>query len=281
MGVESTLGQGTRFYFTLPFDAPVTDLPIPLYDEHTQGGNPRILLVTPNSADADLLQRSLDGYTVQPVSNLDQAKEKTRELFPRAILVTTDLVGQSIENLPYDLPVVTISIPRSMAAMENLRARLVKPVSRKALLHAIQSLGKQVHSLLIVDDDPAMVRFIKQSFRADGDAEATNGYNLLSAFSGTEGMQILRKEKVDAILLDLELPDVRGWEWLTRLQDQEEFAHIPVIIVSAQDLPKDDFVPGTNALALALHRPLLMHELGSVVKSILENVLPQYPREKQ
>jgi signal transduction histidine kinase/CheY-like chemotaxis protein len=281
MGVESTLGQGTRFFFTLPFDSTVTDMPISFGEDHPSSGNPRILLVTPNPEDAEILQRSLDGYVLQPVSNAAQAKEKTRELFPRAILVTADAGGLLPDDLPYDLPVVTFSISRSVSSMENLRAHLVKPISRQALLKAIQSLGPQVHHLLIVDDDPAMSRFIKQSFRADGDTQASNGYTLLSAFSGAEGLEILQKNPVDAILLDLELPDIHGWEWLVRLQDREEFAHIPVIIVSAQDLPQDNFVPGTNALELALHRPLTMNELGSVLKSVLENILPQYPKEKE
>ena len=281
MGVDSTPGQGTRFYFTLPYNPPVAEMSVPFKEELNPGGSPRILLVTPNPQDAEILQRSLDGYVIQQVSNAEQAREKTRELFPRAILVTADAGAPLSYNLPYDLPVVTFSISRAVSAMQNLRARLVKPVSRQALLKAIQSLGEQVHSLLIVDDDPAMVRFIEQSFRADGNTGTSNGYSLLSAFSGAEGLEVLQKNPVDAILLDLELPDVRGWDWLLQIQERQEFAHIPVIIVSAQDLPQNDFVPGTNALELTLHRPLLMHELGSVIKSILENVLPQYPKEKQ
>ena len=281
MGVESIPGQGTRFFFTLPFDAPVADTPVPFRENPAPGGNPRILLVTPNPEDTEILQRSLDGFVLQHVSTVEQAKEKTREIFPRAILVTSDAGILPPLNLPYDLPVVTFSISRSVSSMQNLRARLVKPISRQGLLKAIQSLGPQVHSLLIVDDDPAMIRFIEQSFRADGDTNTPNGYTLLSALSGAEGLEILQKDPVDAILLDLELPDIHGWEWLMRLQDREEFAHIPVIIVSAQDLPQDNFIPGTNALELALHRPLMMHELGSVIKSILENVLPQYPKEPQ
>jgi hypothetical protein len=66
---------------------------------------------------------------------------------------------------------------------------------------------------------------------------------------------------------------------MVRLQDSRGLAHIPVITVPAQDLPQDDFVPGTNALELAQHRPLMMYEVGNVIRSILENVLTQYPRE--
>ena len=281
MGVESTLGKGTRFFFNLPIEAPVLDLPSAPANEPWQGGNPRILLVTPNEEDAATLQRSLDGYVLQTVPDVEQAREKTRELFPRAILVAADSGVFPAEALPYELPVVTFSISRSTSSMKNLHARLVKPVSRQALIQAIQSIGPEIHSLLVIDDDPAMIRFVRQSFRSDGEPKATRDYVLLSAYSGAEGMEILHKEKVDAILLDLELPDIRGWDWLMRLEESGEFAHIPIIIVSAQDPPKDNFVPGTNALELSLNRPLLAQELGSVIKSILENVLPQYPKEKQ
>jgi CheY-like chemotaxis protein len=227
-----------------------------------------------------MLQRVLDGYVLQSVPNAEQAKQQTRELFPRAILVTSDADGPQPENLPYDLPVVTFSTSRPVFHIENLRAHLVKPISRQVLLEAIQSLGPQVRRLLIVDDDPAMIRFVQQAFRANGDIKASNGYTLMSAFSGSEGLEILQNNPVDAILLDLELPDIHGWEWLSLIQTRAELAHIPVIIISAQDLPQNNFVPGTNALELALHRPLTVNELGSVIKSVLENILPQYPREK-
>ena len=279
MGVESNLAQGTRFFFTLPFDAPVTETQVSFAGLPAQGANPRILLLTPHPEDAAILQRSLEGYLLQPVATVEQAREITREIFPRAILVTADAGGLSPDSLPYELPVVTFSISRAVSSMANLHDQLVKPVSRLALIKTIQSLGTEVHSLLIVDDDPAMSHFISQSFRAEGDANASDRYNLLSAFSGAEGLELLQKHPVDAILLDLELPDIHGWEWLVRLNEHKEFASIPVIIISAQDLPQDNFVPGTNALELALHRPLTTRELGSVIKSVLENVLPQYPRE--
>jgi CheY-like chemotaxis protein len=217
---------------------------------------------------------------LKSVSSPGKAKEMVRELFPRAVLVAADGGSLSPDDLPYDLPVVTYNISRSGSSMEGVHARLVKPISRQALLGAIQSLGPKALHLLIVDDDPAMSRFVTQSFRADGDAGVSNSYTLWSAFSGAEAMEILQKNRVDAILLDLELPDIQGWEWLARLREREEFVHVPVIIVSAQDLPQDNPVPGANALALALTRPLQIQELGNVIKSILENVLPQYPGGK-
>jgi len=60
----------------------------------------------------------------------------------------------------------------------------------------------------------------------------------------------------------------------------EKADNIPIIIISAQDIPEMNLLPGTSALELTLRRPLKMAELGSMLKSILENILPQYPQEK-
>ena len=64
------------------------------------------------------------------------------------------------------------------------------------------------------------------------------------------------------------------------MENQNILTNIPVIIISAQDLPEMNLVPGTSALQLTLRRPLKMAELGSVAKAVLENILPQYPQEK-
>ncbi len=282
MGVESTLGKGTRFFFTLPLDSTVSETHvISSQNQQPARNNPLILMVSPNPEDIDLLKHTLDGYILQLVSNVEQAKERTRELFPRAILVASEAGILNPEQLPYALPVIKFSLSRTISRKENPQAHLVKPISRQALLQAIQSLGADVHNLLVLDDDPAMIRFVEQSFRAEGNADLTTGYNLLSAFTGAEGYEVLRNNDIDAILLDLELPDIHGWDWLAQLRTRPEMAQIPIVVISAEDIPQNNFVPGASVLELALHRSLSVDELGSVVKSVLENILPQYPKEKQ
>lgn len=276
MGVESVQGQGTRFFFTIPYVAAVTGTFLPSEPVKLVHENPAILLVTSHPGDADILKRSLDGYTIQVVENVEQVRQQVRDLFPRAILVAADSGPLDLQNLPYDLPVIYFPLPRSSPGIQNLRAHLVKPVTRQTLLEEIKSLGPNVHNLLIVDDDPAMVRFVQQSFRAG--SQSGNGYRLLTVFTGQEALETLQRQQVDAILLDLELPDINGWDWLRRIQSDEKLAQIPVIIISAQDAPRDVFLPGKNTLELTLRRPLSITELASVIKSALDNILPQYPK---
>jgi CheY-like chemotaxis protein len=240
-----------------------------------------ILFVTPHLEDVKILKNSLEGYIIEPVADVEEAISKTRDLFPRAILVETDAGDLNPDRLPYALPVLKFSISRSTSPSEILHGHLVKPISRKTLINAIAELGADVHNILVLDDDPAMIRFVQQSFKANGSARIMSGYSLFGAHNGEEARQILERDPIEAILLDLELPDIHGWDWLAQMRANPEWANIPVIVITAEDRQEKKFVPGTSVLELDLHRPLSVNELGSVVRSVLENVLPQYPKENQ
>ncbi len=281
MDAESTPGLGTRFYFILPLDSTSnektdqTEQNLP-----SQHDNRLVLLVTERADDVAMLQHTLDGYTLQQFRNTKQAEEQAGKLFPRAVIVASEPGAPPIENFPYDLPIVYFSLPRPGKLRRNLHAHLVKPISRKLLLDTLQALGPKVQRVLVVDDDPAMIRFVQQALRAENDRKPTQGYELVSALNGKQALELLTINPVDAILLDLELPDINGWEWLASLEKQKTLPDIPIIIISAQDLPEMNLVPGTSTLHLSLNRPFKIAELASVVKSVLENILPQYPQEK-
>ncbi len=278
MDVESVLGKGTRFYFTLPISPLPTEIPEIIASERPpQPDNRLVLLVTPRSEDADALQHEMEDYTIRPVRSPEEALRQTRKLFPRAVLVADEAGDLRAEKLPYDLPVVRFHLPRSSARPGNIRSQLVKPVSRKMLMDAIHALGPGQRNLLIVDDDPAMVRFVTQALRAD---KTPNRYVLLSAFTGAQALEFAQTHPIDAMLLDLELPDIHGWEVLARIRQQPGLENLPVIIISAQDLPEMNFVPGTNALEVVLRRPLRLGELTQMIRAILETLQPQYPNEQ-
>jgi len=83
----------------------------------------------------------------------------------------------------------------------------------------------QQPSLLLVDDEPANLRVMKQILQQD--------YHLIFAKSGAEALRLTTEKKPDLILLDIMMPDMTGIEVCKQLKDNTKTASIPVIFVTA------------------------------------------------
>jgi two-component system KDP operon response regulator KdpE len=115
--------------------------------------------------------------------------------------------------------------------------------------------------VLIVDDEPQIRRLLSVSLEA-------NGYRVLPAVTGQEGLVLAAQHRPDLVILDLGLPDLSGQEILRRLR---EWSSAPVIILSVQDdeagkvaaldAGADDYVtkPFNTAELLARLRVALRH----------------------
>ena len=79
----------------------------------------------------------------------------------------------------------------------------------------------------VIDDDPDMVKVIRVILRVAG-------IEVLEAFSGIRGFALVKRELPDAVLLDIMMPDIDGFEVLRKLKLDPETNHIPVIFVSAR-----------------------------------------------
>jgi CheY-like chemotaxis protein len=85
-------------------------------------------------------------------------------------------------------------------------------------------------TILIVDDDPAMCDILSTRLNRQG-------FGTLVADSGGRALELARTKRPDCILLDLNLPDVDGFELCQNLVDTEQTCDIPVIIVSGLERP--------------------------------------------
>ena len=67
------------------------------------------------------------------------------------------------------------------------------------------------------------------------------GFEVLGAVGGLEGIEIIKAQKPDLVLLDLMMPDIDGWEVYRQMKADDEMSKIPVIIVTAraQSIDKD------------------------------------------
>ncbi|MGZ5298482.1 MAG: response regulator [Actinomycetota bacterium] len=79
----------------------------------------------------------------------------------------------------------------------------------------------------MIDDDPGVQMLCRIAFRADGD-------EIVEAASGREGLSILATEAVDAVVLDVMLPSVNGFEILRRIREDARTSDLPVVLLSVR-----------------------------------------------
>ena len=86
--------------------------------------------------------------------------------------------------------------------------------------------------VLVVDDVPPNVKLLE--------AKLTSEYfDVLTAFSGPEALEVISREHPDIVLLDVMMPGMDGFEVCRRIKADKVTAHIPVVMVTALDQPSD------------------------------------------
>lgn len=94
-------------------------------------------------------------------------------------------------------------------------------------------MAKPVHTLLIVDDEPEIVRLIVKIFEA-------RGFRVVSGRDGQEALDAVAAHHPDLIILDIDLPRVDGWEVCRRLRADEATSKLPIVMLTAAHVsPKD------------------------------------------
>jgi two-component system KDP operon response regulator KdpE len=124
--------------------------------------------------------------------------------------------------------------------------------------------------ILIVDDEPRMVRFVRMNLELEG-------YRVAEAGNGMEALEKLRDEIPDLVLLDVMMPEMDGFETLQRLR---EIATVPVIMLTVKgdeadrirglELGADDYVT----------KPFSPRELASRIKAVLRRTEMPAPVEQ-
>jgi CheY-like chemotaxis protein len=101
------------------------------------------------------------------------------------------------------------------------------------------SSAKRRALLMVIDDNEGLVHLLQRYLTDDA-------YNVISAPNTEEGLQIIPQLQPDAIILDVMMPGIDGWELLQRLRTRRETEFIPVIICSVINDPELAFALGAS-----------------------------------
>ena len=115
------------------------------------------------------------------------------------------------------------------------------------------------YKILVVDDEKRMVRFIQLNLEQDG-------FQVLTAYNGSQALEQVRTQLPDLILLDIMMPDINGFEVLKRIR---EVNTVPVIMLTAKG-EEEDRIQGLELGADDyVTKPFGVRELIARVKAVL------------
>ena len=123
--------------------------------------------------------------------------------------------------------------------------------------------GPQLHTLLYVEDNPANLRLMEQIIARRPDIR------LLTATNGNSGVEAARVSRPDVILMDLNLPGISGFDALKILRSDPATAHIPVVALTANALPRDRARGLKAGFFTYMTKPIKVKELMKVLDGAL------------
>jgi threonine synthase len=104
----------------------------------------------------------------------------------------------------------------------------------EGLLGALDQLDARVNCVAIIEDNPDAARLLRRILQTRGN------YRIIEAYDGREGLELIRSEQPDLVLLDLMMPDIDGFELIEKLKKDRQFEDLPIIVITAKELSQQE-----------------------------------------
>jgi signal transduction histidine kinase/CheY-like chemotaxis protein len=273
-------GHGSQFHFTLPVIG--TERPkVSMLREtqkplHAPTGRGRTLLLLDHDLAAQkMLEQGLDEYRVVPVEDVSQVPRLIDELRAQAVVVNSAHEEQVQERLlalrqqlgQSSFPVILCPLGRHQLGQAlGVMDYLVKPVTRGAFMDLLDRLGNSVHRVLVVDDDPQMVRLLSRMIET-----SEREYEVAYAYNGQEALQEMQSRRPDLVLLDLIMPEMDGYDMLTAVRENAELSDIPVVVITAQaPTPEEERQMSRQPLLVQTEAGFTHREILAYLRGLLD-----------
>ncbi|MFT3713145.1 MAG: response regulator [Archangium sp.] len=246
VGVTSMLGTGSTFFAVLPRRGDGQAIPLPRRHGESRGA-PRVLVIEDDPRDQALVVKTLvdAGYQVETAASAAQAVARCAERTFDAItldLLLPDATGLEVlgairageRNREVPVIVITIVTTQGAAAGFVVHDMLAKPLEDGALLKSLQRarVGPE-RRVLVVDDDASSARLMRAALEQ-------LGYPSVIALTGAEGLALAKEKPPSAVVLDLLMPVMDGFEFLDQFRSVPGCEQSPVIVWTAKDLTPSD-----------------------------------------
>ncbi len=289
--VESEWGRGTRVCFRIPMVVDTTSermlqagMLLDALQRENPGsgaGQPLALIVEDVPQASELLRLYIEsaGYRVEVARDGAEAVDMAKRLHPSVITLDLMLpvkdgwqVLKELKRHPLcrNIPIIIVSIIDEKNIGFSLGAvdYFVKPVSKDELVQALNRVhllprqDQKRPTVLVIDDDRAATDLVQIILENEG-------YHVLKAFQGKDGVEIAARERPDLIILDLIMPEVSGFNVAYQLKQIPATRSIPIIVLTSMEMDEDTQLQlGTYVTGLmsksSFTKKDLLREIGNI-----------------
>ncbi len=252
VGVRSSPGHGSTFYAVLPRVAEAIADVEPFAESESiapGAGSPTVLVIEDDRQDRAWLVETLSraGYRVESVATGREALVRCRNEAFGAItldLLLPDVGGREVlsairtegPNQTTPVIIVTVVSDKGVAAGFQVHDILVKPVQPIDLLASLRraEVGPDgSRPILVVDDDPKALKLVAKTLQQ-------LGYRAICRADAEGALEAAAQERPAAVVLDLVMPNVDGFEFLKRFRRTRGGRHVPVIVWTVKEMTHEE-----------------------------------------
>jgi PAS domain S-box-containing protein len=288
ISLQSETGKGSRFTFTLPVGSKTASEIVSAGEPGNRltisGGSrekPLILVVDDEVSARELLASYLDPeYQIVMAGSGAEVVQKAQQLRPDAITLDVLMPGGTgfetlvaLRKMPEtaNIPIIIVSIVDQKQVGFALGAAdyFIKPIRKPVLLETIRkhvptASNDDDAAILLVDDDPRTLELLEETLRSAG-------YETQSVQSGARALEVLSSKLVSAVLLDLLMPGIDGFEVIRHVRKEATLKELPIFVMTGKTLAQEEIALLTRETQALFQKngswqQQLIVEVGRVVR---------------
>ena len=240
--VDTEHGKGSSFTMRVPCNHPQVERPA--IQETASPAEATVLIIDDERASRESLSAALirEGYRVLSAPGGREGLRLARQEKPDAIIL--DVIMPEIDGwtvlrwLKSDpelstIPVILVTVlgDQDMGLALGAAEHLTKPIDPQELLEVLERVrhADDRTDVLVVDDDETTRDMLRRTLTREG-------WSVREAVNGAQGLAEAAGKRPSVILLDLMMPEIDGFEVLSKLRQDPDLRDIPVIVVTAKEL---------------------------------------------
>ena len=249
--LSSEEGKGTTFIVTIPntvIDKKKQETSELITETNSEDTKYKVLVIDDDDNAQDMMKKFLEkqDFSILQAKSGEDGLNLAAEHLPDVItldVMMPEMDGWEVlaalqaNETTKNIPVIMLTMGNEPDIGYSLGATdyLTKPVNWNELSSVLMrhQIASDSQAILIVEDDETTRDMLRKSLE-------TNEFKVRTAVNGKEALEKVKQSKPGLILLDLMMPEMDGFEFAEKLRENKEWLDIPVVVITAKDLTKED-----------------------------------------